>query len=54
MLTVENSRLLAKKKQIAVYNKDIEMIKKIEKITTDFEITLDIINYKIKVKSNEQ
>lgn len=46
MLKPENSRLLAKKKQIAIYNKDFEMVKKIEAIKKDDEITNDIINYK--------
>lgn len=46
MLTPKNSRLLAKKKQIAISNKDYKMIEKIEKIKNDDEITSEILNYK--------
>ena len=45
MLSVENSRYLAKIKQKAIYNKDIEMIKKIENIKFDYEITEEIRRY---------
>lgn len=48
MLSVDNSHLLARKMQYAIYNNDIEMIKKIENIKNDNEITEDILNYKIK------
>ncbi len=46
MLTPENSKLLAIKKQIAVYNKDYDMIKKIEKIKNDNQISEEIKKYK--------
>lgn len=48
MMSVENSRLLAIKLQYAIYNNDINMIKKIEKIKRDSDITKEIIEYKIK------
>lgn len=48
MLSVENSHLLAKKMQYAIYNNDIEMMKKIENIKSDNEITKEIIEYDIK------
>ena len=48
MLSVDNSHLLARKMQYAIYNNDIEMIKKIENIKNENEITEDILNYKIK------
>lgn len=46
MLSPKNSRLLAKIKQIAIYNKDFEMIKKIENIKNDDEITEEVVKYK--------
>lgn len=48
MLSPEISRLLAYKRQIAVYNNDFEMIKKIESIKSDNEVDLEIMNYKSK------
>ena len=48
MLSPKYSRLLAKKRLIALFNKDFEMIKKIESIKYDYEITEKIINYNIK------
>ena len=48
MLSPDNSRLLAKKRQIALYNKDFEMIKLIENIKYDYQITKEIINYNVK------
>lgn len=48
MLTPENSRMLAKKRQIAVYNKDFKMVKKIEEIKHNKEIDDEIKNYKVK------
>ena len=47
MLSVKNSRLLAKKRQIALFNKDFKMIKKIEEIKHDDEITKEILDYKM-------
>lgn len=46
MLSPENSRMLAYKRQIAVYNNDLKMIKKIESIKEDSEVTKEIIEYK--------
>lgn len=46
MLSPDNSRMLAYKRQIAVYNKDFKMIEKIENIKEDSEISKDIIEYK--------
>ena len=46
MLSPDNSKMLARKRQIAIYNKDFDMLKKIENIQKDNEITKDIINYK--------
>lgn len=48
MLKPKNSKLLAKIKELALYNKDYEMIKKIELIKNDDEITEKIKNYSIK------
>ena len=48
MLTPKNSRLLALKKQIALYNKDYETIKKIEKIKNDNQVSKEIKEYKVK------
>lgn len=45
MLSLENSKYLTKLKQKAIYYKNIEMIKKIEKIKNDNEITDEIKNY---------
>lgn len=46
MISAYNSRLLSKIKQLAVKNKDYKMIKKIENIRHDYEITKEIKNYK--------
>ena len=48
MLAPDISRLLAKKKQIAIYNNDYKMIKKIENIKYGWQITKEITNYKQK------
>ena len=48
MLSPEMSRLLAYKRQIAVYNNDLKMIKKIESIKDDKKIDSEIIDYKTK------
>lgn len=48
MLSAKNSQLLAKKKQIAILNKDFKMIEILEKIKDDNQITKEIIEYKIK------
>lgn len=53
MLKPENSRLLAHIKQIAIYNKDFKMIKKIENIKSDDKITKEIINYKKDLKTKK-
>lgn len=42
MLSPEISRMLASKRQIAVYNKDFEMVKKIENIKNEKEISKEI------------
>lgn len=47
MLSVKNSKFLAKIKQIAIYNQDKKMINKIEKIKNDYEIDFEIRNYKL-------
>jgi hypothetical protein len=52
MLKPETSRLLAYKKQIAIYNRDLDMIKKIENIKKEADVTPDIINYKSKEDVN--
>ena len=46
MLKPENSRLLAKKYQIAVYKKDEKMKKKILRIKYNAEVTDEIKEYK--------
>lgn len=48
MLSVYNSHLLAIKKQYAIYNKDYEMIKKIEEVKNDNQITKEMLDYKLK------
>ncbi len=50
MLSSKYSRMLANKKLIALYNKDLKMVKKIESIKYDYEVTEEIINYHIKEK----
>lgn len=53
MISAKNSRMLAIKKQMAVQNKDFKMIKKLERIKDDKEITNEIIKYKsIKMAKN--
>ena len=52
MLSPVNSRLLATKMQIAIYNNDYEMIKKIEAITSNKQITKAIIEYSKKETKN--
>lgn len=47
MLSVEKSKLLAIKRQIALFNKDFKMVKKIEEIKHDDEITKEILDYKM-------
>lgn len=48
MLKADNSRLLAIKRQLALYNKDYEMVRKIENIKDDSEITEEMRSYRIK------
>lgn len=48
MISPENSRKLAKIKQIAKINGDIKMINKLESIEYDYEITPEILNYEVK------
>ena len=45
MLSPKNSRMLAKKRNIALLKKDYDMANKIEKIKNDSEITKEIRNY---------
>jgi len=46
MLSPENSRLLAKKRLIALYKRDYFVVDMIEKIKNDNEVTDFIKNYK--------
>lgn len=46
MLKVENSRLLARKYNLALFKKDKKMINKILKIKSDSQVTDEIKNYK--------
>lgn len=50
MLSPKNSRTLALKRQIALFKKDFEMVKKIEQIKSDKEITQEIKNYNLQIK----
>ena len=50
MLSPKNSRILALKRQIALFKKDFEMVKKIEQIKSDKEITQEIKNYNLQIK----
>ena len=45
MLSPDNSRMLAKKRNIALFKKDYVMVNKIESIKKDSEITEEIRNY---------
>lgn len=51
MIKPDLSRILAKKHMFAVFNKDEKMIRKIESIKSEDDITEDIINYSLKTKS---
>lgn len=53
MLSPKYSRLLAKKRLIALFNKDFEMIKKIENIKNDSDVTEEMLNYKLKERKNK-
>ena len=52
MVSPKYSRLLSAKFQLAKANKDDEMIKKMQSIKYDFEVTKEILNYRLKGEKN--
>lgn len=49
-MSPEISRMLAIKKQYAVVNRDDEMIKKIQNVKKDSDVTEEMRNYKLKTE----